>query len=389
MAQKRDYYEVLGVDKGATDAQIKAAYKKMAIKYHPDRNPGNKEAEEKFKEAAEAYEVLRDPQKRQQYDQFGFAGMNGAGGFGGGGASMNMDDIFSMFGDIFGGHMGGGFGGFGGFGGGGQQYRKPVFRGRDQRMRIQLDLTEVVNGTTKKFKVKKDVKCEHCNGSGSADGRTETCSTCGGRGFVIRQQRSILGMMQTQSECPQCHGECTVIKNKCPHCHGEGIVPGESIEEVNFPAGLQEGMVLNLEGRGGAGRHNGVPGDLQVVITEKPHPELVRDGNDLVYNLLLTIPQATLGCQVEVPTVDGRAKITIQPGTQPGTVLRLRGKGIPQVHGYGSGKGDELVNISVYIPKTLTREQKQALETFAGSDEFAPDDTTKKSIFSKFKAIFE
>ncbi len=389
MAEKRDYYEVLGIAKGASDDEIKKAYKKMAIKYHPDRNPGNKEAEEKFKEAAEAYEVLRDPQKRQQYDQFGFAGMNGASGFGGGfnGGSMNMDDIFSMFGDIFGGHMGGG--GFSGFGGGGSRYRKPVFRGRDQRMRIQLDLTEIVNGTTKKFKVKKDVKCEHCGGTGSADGKTETCPQCHGNGYVIRQQRSILGMMQTQSECPQCHGEGTIIKNKCTHCHGEGIVSGETIEEVKFPAGLQEGMVLNLEGRGGAGRHNGVNGDLQVVITEKAHPELVRDGNDLVYNLLLTIPQATLGCQVEVPTVDGKAKITIQPGTQPGTVLRLRGKGIPQVQGYGNGKGDELVNISVYIPKTLTKEQKKAMEAFAENDEFTPDDKTKDSIFSKFKAFFE
>jgi len=392
MANKRDYYEVLGVEKSATDAQIKQAYKKMAIKYHPDRNPGNKEAEEKFKEAAEAYEVLRDPQKRQQYDQFGFnapgGGFGGAGGFGG---NMNMDDIFSMFGDIFGGHMGGGgFGGFGGFGGGGGQRRKPTYRGRDQRMRIQLDLSEIVNGTTKKFKVKKDVVCEHCHGTGSADGKTDTCNTCHGSGYVIRQQRSILGMMQTQAVCDACHGEGEVIKNKCSHCHGEGIVPGESIEEVNFPAGLQEGMVLTLEGRGGAGRHKGVNGDLQVIITEKPHETLVRDGNNLVYNLLLTIPQATLGCQVEVPTVDGKAKLTIEPGTQPGTVLRLRGKGIPEVQGYNRGrKGDELVNVSVYIPQTLTKEQKEAMKTFDNSDEFTPNESMKSKIFSKFKAMFD
>ena len=242
---KRDYYEVLGVNKDASDDEIKKAYKKMAIKYHPDRNPGNKEAEDKFKEAAEAYDVLRDPQKRQQYDQFGHAGLGGAGGFGGG-ASMNMDDIFSMFGDIFGGR---GFGGFGGFGGG-ERYSKPQFRGRDQRLRIELDLQEIVNGTTKKFKLKNDVTCTHCHGTGSSDGKTSTCPTCNGAGYVMRTQQSIFGMMQSQSVCPECHGEGSVIKNKCSHCHGEGIVPGETLVEVNFPAGLSEGMVLTLEGKG-------------------------------------------------------------------------------------------------------------------------------------------
>ena len=386
---KRDYYEVLGVDKNATDQQIKTAYKKLAIKYHPDRNPGNKEAEEKFKEAAEAYDVLHDPEKRQRYDQFGPDGVNGMGGFSGG-QGFDINDIFSAFGDIFNGSgFGGGFSGFGGFGGGQQRGRKPVYRGRDQRMRVQLDLNEIVNGTKKKFKVKKDVVCTHCNGSGSADGKVETCNTCHGTGFVIRQQRSILGMMQTQSACSTCGGEGTVIKNKCPYCHGEGIVAGESIEEINFPAGLQEGMVLTLEGKGGAGRHKGVNGDLQIVISEKPHPELVRDGNDLVYNLLLTIPQATLGCQVEVPTVDGKAKLNIEPGTQPGTVLRMRGKGVPEVQGYNRGqKGDELVNVSIYVPQTLTKEQRKAMEEFANSSEFQPNESMKNKIFSKFKAFF-
>lgn len=385
---KRDYYEVLGVEKTASDDEIKRAYKKMAIKYHPDRNPGDKQAEEKFKEAAEAYDVLRDPEKRQRYDQFGHDGVNGMGGFGGG-QSMNMDDIFSMFGDIFGGGFGGGFGrGFGGQGQGG--YRKPKFKGKDQRLRVELDLNEIVNGTTKKFKLKNDVACSHCHGSGSEDGKVDTCPTCHGSGYVIRTQQSIFGMMQSQSPCPECHGEGSVIKNKCHECHGEGIKPGESIVEVNFPAGLSEGMVLTLEGKGGAGRHNGVNGDLQIIIKEKPHSELLRDGNDVVYNLLLSVPMAALGCTVEVPTVDGKAKINIEPGTQPGTVLRMKGKGIPEVQGYSRGqKGDEVINISVYIPETLNKEEKEAMKKMDRSENFIPSESVRNKIFSKFRAYFE
>lgn len=379
---KRDYYEVLGVNKDASDDEIKKAYKKMAIKYHPDRNPGNKEAEDKFKEAAEAYDVLRDPQKRQQYDQFGHAGLGGAGGFGGG-ASMNMDDIFSMFGDIFGGR------GFGGFGGG-ERYSKPQFRGRDQRLRIELDLQEIVNGTTKKFKLKNDVTCTHCHGTGSSDGKTSTCPTCNGAGYVMRTQQSIFGMMQSQSVCPECHGEGTVIKNKCSHCHGEGIVPGETLVEVNFPAGLSEGMVLTLEGKGGAGRRNGVNGNLQIIIKEKQHETLVRDGNDLVYNLLLSLPDAVLGGSVEVPTIDGKAKIKIEPGTQSGTVLRLRGKGIPEMQGYNKGKrGDEVVNVSVYIPETLSKEEKDFFEKMRKSDNVVPSESVRSKIFKKFRSYFQ
>ena len=382
---KRDYYEVLGVNKDASDDEIKKAYKKMAIKYHPDRNPGNKAAEDKFKEAAEAYDVLRDPQKRQQYDQFGHAGLGGAGGFGGG-ASMNMDDIFSMFGDIFGGR---GFGGFGGFGGG-ERYSKPQFRGRDQRLRIELDLQEIVNGTTKKFKLKNDVTCTHCHGTGSSDGKTSTCPTCNGTGYVMRTQQSIFGMMQSQSVCPECHGEGTVIKNKCSHCHGEGIVPGETLVEVNFPAGLSEGMVLTLEGKGGAGRRNGVNGNLQIIIKEKQHETLVRDGNDLVYNLLLSLPDAVLGGSVEVPTIDGKAKIKIEPGTQSGTVLRLRGKGIPEMQGYNKGKrGDEVVNVSVYIPETLSKEEKDFFEKMRKSDNVVPSESVRSKIFKKFRSYFQ
>lgn len=395
MANKRDYYEVLGVEKTATDAQIKSAYKKLAIKYHPDRQSGKsdaekKDAEEKFKEAAEAYNVLKDPQKRQQYDQFGFAG---PGGFGGGAGGFGDFDINDILNSVFGGGFNfGGGGGFDSFFGGGSSRggtRKPVFKGRDQRLRIELDLTEIVKGTTKKFKIKKDVKCSKCNGTGSADGKTETCGTCKGSGVVYRSQRTMFGMMQSQNQCDACYGEGTVIKKKCSQCNGEGVVPGEEFVEVNFPAGLQDGMVLTLEGKGGAGRHNGVNGDLQVIISEKPHKELLRDGNDLIYNLLLSIPQAVLGCQIEVPTVDGRAKITIQPGTQPGTVLRLRGKGVPQVQGYYRGvPGDQLVNISIYMPQTLSKDEKKEMEKLMESDNFAPQESVKKSIFDKFKSYF-
>lgn len=381
---KRDYYEVLGVQKNASEDEIKRAYKKMAIQYHPDRNPGDKEAEEKFKEAAEAYEVLHDPQKRQRYDQFGFDAVSGVGG---GGGFTDVNDIFSAFGDIF---ESMGFGGFGGFGGGRGRRQKPVYKGRDQRLRVELTLEEIVNGTTKKFKIKNDVVCDHCHGSGSEDGKVETCTRCGGSGVVVQTHQSVFGMMQSQSVCPDCHGEGTVIKNKCHDCHGEGIKPGESIIEVNFPAGLAEGMVLNLDGKGGAGPHNGVPGDLQIIIKEKENDTFLRDGNDLVYNLLLTIPQAVLGCSLEVPTIDGKAKINIAPGTQPGTVLRLRGKGIPEVQGYNRGqRGDEVINISVYMPETLSRDEKEALKRFDGSDNFKPSESIKKKIFNKFRSYFE
>ena len=310
---KRDYYEVLGVTKNASDDEIKKAYKKMAIKYHPDRNPGDKEAEEKFKEAAEAYDVLRDPQKRARYDQFGPEGVNGAGGFGG--QSMNMDDIFSMFGDIFGGH---GFGGFGGGFGGGGRARKPQFRGGDLRLKVRLNLQEIATGVTKKFKVKKKVTCTHCHGSGAEGaGATEQCPTCHGSGYVVKTQQSIFGMMQTQSVCPTCGGEGTVIKNKCKTCGGEGVVNGEEVIEVKIPAGVADGMVVNVPGKGHAARRGGVPGDIQVYIEEEPSNELLREDNNLIYNLLLDVPTAALGGSAEIPTIDGKVKIKIDPGTQP------------------------------------------------------------------------
>lgn len=386
---KRDYYEVLGVDKSASADEIKKAYRKKAIQYHPDKNPGDKEAEEKFKEAAEAYEVLSNPDKRARYDQFGHEGMSGAGGFGGGfggGQGMSMDDIFSMFGDIFGGH--GGFGGFSGFGGGGSSQAQRKFRGSDLRVKVKLSLKDIANGTTKKFKLKKYVPCNHCHGTGAeGNSGTETCPTCKGSGHILRTQQSIFGMMQTQTVCPQCNGEGKIIKNKCKECGGEGIVYGEEVVEVKIPAGVAEGMQLSMSGKGNAGRHNGIPGDLLIQIEEEPHPELIRDENDLVYNLLLSIPMAALGSTVEIPTIDGKAKVKIEPGTQPGKVLRLRGKGLPNVNGYGNG--DLLVNVSVYIPETLSKDEKNALEKMQDSENFKPSSSIKEKIFRRFRNFFD
>ncbi|NPD93026.1 molecular chaperone DnaJ [Xylanibacter muris] len=383
---KRDYYEVLGVSKNASEDEIKKAYRKIAIKWHPDRNPGNKEAEDKFKEAAEAYDILHDPQKRQQYDQFGFNGPQGGFGGFGGGAGMNMDDIFSMFGDIFGGRAGG----FGGFGGGGQR-RAQQYRGNDLRLKVKLSLSEIAHGVTKKFKVRKDVCCGHCHGSGAEAGSgSDTCPTCHGAGVVTHTTQSIFGMMQTQSVCPTCNGEGKVIKNKCRECGGSGVVKGEEVVEIKIPAGVAEGMVVNVPGKGNAGMHNGINGDIQVYIEEEGNDIFVRDGNDVIYNLLLDIPTAILGDEVEIPTIDGpTVKVRIEPGTQPGKTLRLRGKGLPAIQGYGhGGTGDLVVNISVYIPKTLSKDEKEAVRSFVGSDNFKGDSATRQSIFQKFKNYF-
>ncbi len=386
---KRDYYEVLGVDKNATEDELKKAYRKIAIKYHPDRNPGNKEAEEKFKEAAEAYDVLHDPQKRSRYDQFGFDGPAGMGGFEGfGGGGFSMDDIFSMFGDVFGGH--GGFGGFGGgFGGGGS--RQPAkHRGADLRLKVRLSLQEVATGVTKKFKVKKDIECDHCHGTGAEAGSgTEPCPTCHGSGVVTRTTQSLFGMMQTQSVCPTCNGEGIIIKNKCRKCSGRGVVKGDEVVEIKIPAGVAEGMVVNVPGKGNAGVRNGINGNIQVYIEEEPSETFVRDGNNLIYNLLLDFPTAALGGNVEIPTIEEtKVRIKIEPGTQPGKTLRLRGKGLPVVQGYGSGMGDLVINISVYVPKNLSKEEKKALEEMQQSENFKGDGQTQKSIFEKFRNYF-
>ena len=398
--QKRDYYEVLGVAKTASEQEIKAAYKKMAIKYHPDRQAGKsdaekKEAEARFKEAAEAYDVLHDPQKRQRYDQFGFAGVGGAAG--GGYQNMSMDDIFSQFGDIFSDLFGGGasFGGFSGgfgFGGGGSRGgRKPQHRGGDLRLKVRLTLKECATGVTKKFKVRKKVTCTHCHGSGAENGSgdMQMCSTCHGSGYVIRSQRSILGMMQTQSVCPDCQGEGSIIKNKCHLCGGTGVTTGDEVVEVKIPAGVADGMVLNVPGKGDAAVHSGVPGDIQVFIEVEQDKDFVRQDSDLIYNLLIDVPTAILGGSVEVPTLDGKVKLKIDPGTQPGKVLRLRGKGLPAVQGYGYGNGDIIVNVAVYIPETLSREEREAVERLRQSDNFRPNQSTKSRIFNRFKQMFE
>ena len=383
---KRDYYEVLGVSKTATEDEIKKAYRQIAIKYHPDRNPGDKKAEEMFKEAAEAYNVLHDPQKRQQYDQFGFAGPMG-GGFEGFGASMNIDDIFQMFGDVFGGH---GFSGFGGGFGGGRSTRRQQHRGTDLRLKVKLSLQEISQGVTKKFKVRKDTTCTHCHGTGAEDGSGhETCPTCHGSGVVTHTTQSIFGMMQTQSVCPTCQGEGQIIKNKCHHCVGTGIVKGEEVVEINIPAGVAEGMVVNVPGKGNAGMRGGIPGDIQVFIEEEENNTFIRDGNDLIYNLLLDFPTAALGGEVDIPTIEGKTlKVKVESGTQPGKTMRLRGKGLPAVKGYGQGTGDLVVNISVYVPKTLSRDEKKALEEFRSSDNFKGDKQTSDSIFNRFKNYF-
>lgn len=384
MAEKRDYYEVLGVDKNASAEDIKKAYRKKAIQYHPDKNPGDKEAEEKFKEAAEAYEVLSDPQKRQRYDQYGFAGMGGAGGFNGG-QGMNMEDIFSQFGDLFeswgmggGGHFSSFFGGQ--RGGGGQRVR----RGSDLRVRVHVTLEEIATGVNKKIRVKKLVPCQDCHGTGSVDGsQGDVCPTCKGTGRIVRTQRGIFGMMQVQDECPTCHGEGRIIKNKCPKCNGEGVVRAEEVIDIHIPAGVTGGMQIPVHGKGNAAPNGGVQGDLLVLIEEEEHKDFVREGNDLVYNLLLDMPTAILGGQVIIPTLQGEAKITITPGTQPGKVLRMRGKGLPIIDQYARqyGTGDMLINVGVYIPEHLSRDEKKMIEQLKTSENVKPGSSDKKNFF--------
>ena len=381
--EKRDYYEVLGVSKSADATEIKKAYRKLALKYHPDKNPGDKEAEEKFKEAAEAYDVLSNEEKRRRYDQFGHAGVGGAGqgGFGGG---MSMDDIFSQFGDIFGSF--GGFSGFGGFGGGRSARR--VNRGTNLRVKVKMNLQEIATGIEKKIKVKKYVACQHCNGTGAQDGKSySTCSTCKGSGQVTRVQNTILGAMQTTSTCPTCEGEGKIINEKCTFCNGEGVLMSEEVISINIPAGVGEGMQLSLSGKGNAARRGGVNGDLIVLIEEEEHPELVRDGNDLLYNVFIGYPEAVLGETVEIPTIEGKVKVKIEAGTQPGKILRLRGKGLPDVNGYG--KGDLLAKVNVWIPKNLSKDEKKLVEKMKEAEGFKPGSGDKKSIFSKMKDFFD
>ena len=382
---KRDYYEVLGVEKGASDNDIKKAYRKKAIQYHPDKNPGDKQAEEKFKEAAEAYEVLSNPDKRARYDQFGHAGLDGQGGFGGGGG-MNMDDIFAQFGNIFGGHFGfgGGFSGFSGGGGSGHN----VSRGSDLRVRVKLTLKDIAAGCEKKIKVRKAVECSHCGGSGAKDSHsTQTCPDCGGSGFITRVQRTILGNMQTRSACPKCGGTGKIITEKCPHCAGEGIEMKDEVIAIKIPAGVADGMHLSMQGKGNAARNGGIPGDLIIVIEEEAHPDLIRDQNNLIHTVLLDLPTAVLGGTIEVPTVDGAVKVKIEKGTQPGKILRLRGKGIPDVNGYGTG--DILVNIGVYIPENISSDERKVFEKLSESKNMAPGTSAIHNFINHIKRMFD
>jgi len=379
---KRDYYEVLGVSKEATKEEIKKAYRKQALKYHPDKNPGDKKSEENFKEAAEAYEVLSNDEKKSRYDRYGHAGLgNNGGGFSGQG--MTVEDIFSSFGDIF----GDAFGGFGGFGG--SRHGRRVNKGSNLRVKVKLTLQEIAAGAEKKIKVNKYDTCDSCGGTGAADASSlATCTTCRGSGHVTRLTNTMLGQMQTTAVCPSCGGEGKTITKKCTTCYGEGIVQKEEIIKINIPAGVGKGMQMTVGGKGNAPRRGGVNGDLLVVIDEEEHPDLIREGNDLIYNLFISIPDAVLGTHVEVPTVDNNVKIKIEAGTQPGKILRLRGKGLPEVNGYG--RGDLLVNVNVWIPKSISKDELKIFEKFKESDSFTPaPDKNDKGFFERMKGYFE
>lgn len=375
---KRDYYEVLGVSNGATEAEIKKAYRKMAIKHHPDKNPDDKASEEKFKEAAEAYEVLSNAEKKQRYDQFGHAGMSGAagGGFGGGGfggGGMNMDDIFSQFGDIFGGGGGGFSGGFGGGGGRGRRVRK----GSNLRVRVKLTLEDIAKGVEKKIKVNKLVNAEGVT--------TKTCSQCQGSGQVTRIANTILGQMQTSSPCPTCGGDGKMIDQKPAGANADGLIKKEEIITIDIPGGVEDGMQLSVTGKGNAGPKDGVPGDLIVLIEELPHDTIKRDGVNLLYDLYLNFVDATIGTSIEIQTITGKVKIKIEAGTQSGKVLRLKGKGIPNIQGYG-GTGDFLIYVNVWTPQKLSKDEKAILQKLADSENFKPNPTSKdKGFFERMK----
>jgi len=381
---KRDYYDILGIGKSASAEDVKKAYRKVAMQYHPDRNPGDKSAEEKFKEAAEAYEVLSDTGKRAQYDRYGHAAVNsGRGGFNGGG--MNMEDIFSQFGDVFGDDLFGSF--FGGRRGGGSS-RATGIRGSNLRVKIKLNFEEIARGVNKNIKVKKHVSCSVCHGSGAKDkSSVQACGTCGGSGQVRRVSNTFLGQMQTVTTCPTCNGEGTTITAKCTSCKGEGRVFGEEVVSIDIPAGVQEGMQLSVSGKGNAGERGGNAGDLIVLIEEEAHGELQRDGLNVAYDLHISFSDAVFGTQLEVPTIDGKAKIRIPPGTQSGKIFRLKGKGFPSVNSYE--KGDQLIHVNVWTPQQVSPEEKAMIEKLGHSPNFHPKpDKNEKSFFDKVREMF-
>ncbi len=387
---KRDFYEILGVSKGSAADEIKKSYRKVAMQYHPDRNPGDKAAEEKFKEAAEAYEVLSDADKKAQYDRYGHAGVSGngrgGGGFSGSGG-MNMEDIFSQFGDVFGDDL---FGSF--FGGGNRQQRggqrSRGVRGSNLRVKLKLTYEEIAKGVTKNIKVKKHIFCTTCNGSGAKDsGSVQNCGTCGGSGQVRRVQNTFLGQMQTVTTCPTCNGEGTTVTAKCNNCKGEGRVYSDENISIEIPAGVQEGMQLTLSGKGNAGERGGMQGDLIILIEEDQHKELQREGLNVAYELYLSFADVVFGTQVEVPTIDGRAKIKIPAGTQSGKIFRLKGKGFPAVNSYE--KGDQLIHVSVWTPQNLSADEKASMEKLGHSPNLKPQpDKNDKGFFDKIKDMF-
>ena len=384
MAEKRDYYEVLGIGKNATDAEIKSAYRKLAKKYHPDLNPGNKEAEEKFKEVNEANDVLSDPQKRQRYDQFGFAGVDpnyaaanggGAGGFGGGFGGVDLGDIF---GDIFGGGFGGGFSGFGG--GSSTRTANVPRKGHDIQASVILTFEEAAHGCSKKITINRQDTCPDCGGTGAAKGTSpETCPDCGGRGYVVTQQRTPFGVMQSQQPCSHCGGRGTIIRNPCKTCRGTGKTAARKSLEINIPAGIDDDQNIALRGQGDAGSNGGPAGDVIVHVTVKADPMFERDGYDVTIHVPITFSQAVLGDDVEVPTVDGRIVQHIPEGTQSGTKFRLRGQGIQYLN--GRGRGDQYVIVDVEIPKKVTRTQREALKAF--------EDSMKEDNYEKRKGFFK
>lgn len=389
MATKRDFYEILGVGKSAGADEIKKAYRKVAMQFHPDRNPGDKAAEDKFKEAAEAYEVLSDGDKRARYDRFGHQGVGtsaASGGYGGGPGGMRMEDIFSNFGDIFG-QEGSPFESF--FGG--QQRgggRQRGVRGGNIRVKISMTYQEMAEGVQKKIKVKKYVECATCHGSGAKDKQSfNTCNSCGGQGYVRRVQQTFLGQMATQSVCPTCNGEGKIITNRCVTCKGDGRTYGEETITVDIPAGVAGDMQLSMSGRGNAGERGGPNGDLIILIEEEAHESLKRDGVNVIYDLYISFPDAALGTSVEVPTIDGKAKIKIKPGTQAGEIFRLKGKGFPNVNSYG--RGDQLIQVNIWTPRDLTKDETTMLEKMRSMKNFNPDPGKEdKSFWEKLKESF-